>query len=177
MLRILVIIAAVLIVAVVAVLGVASTRPDTFGVKRSIAIKAPPEKIIGYIQDFRRWTAWSPYEKLDPKMQRTYSGADHGVGAVYAWAGEGKAGEGRMEILEVTPTRVRIKLDFLKPFEGHNIAVFALEPQGETTRVTWSMEGPSPFVAKVMGLFFNMDQMIGKDFEDGLADLKASAET
>lgn len=160
-----------------AVLAFAATRPDTFRVQRATSIKAPPEKIFALINDFHSWDAWSPYEKLDPAMKRTRSGAANGKGAVYAWESDGKAGAGRMEITESSASsKVAIQLDFAKPFESHNIAEFTLEPQGDATHVTWAMQGPSPYISKVIGLFFNMDQMIGKDFEAGLANLKTLTE-
>jgi hypothetical protein len=171
-------IALVVAVLVAGIVVLAATRPDTFRVARATSIKAPPETIFGFIDDFRRWGSWSPYEKLDPAMKRTYGGAASGKGAVYEWAGNGKVGAGRMEIADTaSPSKVVIKLDFIKPFEGHNIAEFTLEPGNDATKVVWSMHGPSPFIAKVMGLFINMDRMIGKDFETGLANLKAAAET
>jgi hypothetical protein len=163
--------------AVAGVIGVAARRPNTFGVRRSAVIDAPPEAIYPHIADFRAWAAWSPYEKLDPAMKKTYSGAASGPGAVYAWEGNGKAGQGRMEITGATvPSRVTIQLDFLKPFEAHNTSSFTLEPRGSRTEVTWAMDGASPFKMKVMGVFMDMDKMIGKDFETGLANLKAIAE-
>jgi uncharacterized protein YndB with AHSA1/START domain len=161
----------------VGVMLFASTRPDTFRVERSILIAAPAERIFPLIDDFRQWAAWSPYERLDPAMKRNYSGAASGRGAAYAWEGSGKVGAGRMEIAQSTPpSKVSMRLDFAKPFEAHNIADFTLEPQGGTTRVTWAMQGPSPFLSKVMQVFLDMDTMIGKDFEDGLANLKAVSE-
>jgi len=167
----------VLIAVVGAVLGYAMTRPDTFSVQRAVSIKAPPEKIFPLIDDFHRWPLWSPWEKMDPEMKRTYSGPPSGKGSAYAWQGNSKVGEGRMEILDgPPPSKVVIKLDFIKPFEGHNTATFLLVPKGEATDVTWTMDGPSPFVAKLMGVFMNMDKMIGNDFEAGLANLKAAAE-
>ena len=167
----------VVVVLIAGVLGYATTKPDTFSVQRSASIKAPPEKIFAVVNDFHRWTEWSPWEKLDPAMKRTQSGAPSGKGAVYAWEGNGKAGAGRMEIIESTPaSKVGIQLDFIKPFEGHNIAEFTLAPQGDTTQVTWVMHGPTPFVSKVMQVFVSMDAMIGKDFEAGLANLKAITE-
>ncbi len=127
--------------------------------------------------DFRQWPAWSPWEKLDPDMKRTLSGAASGTGATYAWEGSSKVGAGRMEIKEVNaPSKVTIQLDFIKPFEGHNVTDFTLAPRGDATEVTWLMRGPAPFVSKLMGLFVDMDKMIGKDFEAGLANLKAASE-
>ena len=167
----------VIVVLIAAVLAFATTKPDTFSVQRSTSIKAPPEKIFAVVNDFHRWTEWSPWEKLDPAMKRTRSGAASGKGAVYAWEGNSKAGAGRMEIVESTPaSKVGIQLDFIKPFEGHNIAEFKLVPQGDATNVVWTMTGPTPFVSKLMQVFVNMDTLIGKDFEEGLANLKALSE-
>jgi hypothetical protein len=164
-------------VAIVAVLVMAGFQPDRFRVQRATRIDAPPEKIFALVNDFHRWGSWSPYEKLDPGIKRSFSGADSGVGAVYEWAGSSKAGQGRMEITEApAPSRVAIKLDFLKPFEAHNVATFTLEPQGGATNVTWAMDGPTPYMAKVIHLFFDMDRMVGRDFETGLSNLKAVAE-
>ena len=162
---------------VVVVLAYAATRPDTLHVERAARVKASPEEIFPLISDFHRWTSWSPYEKRDPAMKRTYSGAPQGKGAVYEWEGNSEVGQGRMEITDTAdPSRVTIKLDFIKPIEGHNVAEFALAPQGGTTNVTWSMDGPSPYLGKLIGVFVNMDRMIGTDFEAGLANLKAIAE-
>ena len=167
----------VLVVAVAAVLGYAATRPDTFRVERAVSIKAPPEKIFPLINDFHKWSGWSPWEKMDPVMKRTHSGSAEGKGAAYAWEGNSKVGEGRMEILESSPSsKIVIKLDFIKPFEGHNTAEYTLVTNGDATEVTWAMYGPSPFISKVMQVFVSMDSMIGKDFEAGLASMKALAE-
>ena len=174
MLKTILIVVAVLIVGV---LAFAATKPDTFSVQRSASIKAPPEKIFAVVNDFHRWTDWSPWEKLDPAMKRTRSGAASGKGAVYAWEGNSKAGAGRMEIIESTPaSKVGIQLDFIKPFEGHNIAEFTFAPESDATRVTWTMHGPTPFISKVMQVFVSMDTLIGKDFEAGLANLKTLTE-
>jgi len=167
----------VLVVVVAGFLAYASTRPDTLRVQRSATIKAPPDKIFPLITDLRRWSVWSPWEKKDPAMKRTFGGVDSGQGAVYAWQGNSDVGEGRMEIVEATPpSKVAIQLDFIKPLEGHNVAEFTLKPKGDATDVTWVMYGPTPFIGKVLGIFMNMDAMIGKDFEAGLASLKAAAE-
>lgn len=160
-----------------AVLIFAATRPDSFRVERSASIQAPPEKIFALISDFQSWRAWSPWEKLDPALQRRYSGPPSGKGAVYAWQGNGEVGHGRMEIEQASPpSRIVIKLDFIKPFEAHNIAEYTLEKKGDATQVTWAMHGPSPYLAKLMGIFFSMDRMVGAKFEEGLANLKALAE-
>lgn len=167
----------IVVVLVAALLGFAATRPDTFHIQRATSIKAPPQKIFAYINDFHRWGAWSPWEKKDPAMKRTLSGAAKGKGAVYAWEGNKDVGQGRMEIAEASPpTKARIKLDFVKPFETHNIVEFTLEPKGDVTHVTWAMDGPMLFISKVMSLFVDIDGMVGKDFEAGLANLKAVAE-
>jgi uncharacterized protein YndB with AHSA1/START domain len=167
----------VVVVLVAAVLVVAALRPDDFSVQRSVSIKAPPEQIYPMLVDFRQWPAWSPWEKLDPEMKRTLSGPASGTGATYAWQGSSKVGAGRMEIKQVAaPSKVEIQLDFIKPFEGHNITDFTLVPRDDATEVTWLMRGPAPFVSKLMGVFVDMDKMIGKDFEAGLANLKAATE-
>lgn len=169
-------IAIVVLVLVVAVLAYAATRPNTLHVERSATIQAPPEEIFPLISDFRRWASWSPYETRDPAIKKTYGGAAQGKGAVYEWEGNSEVGKGRMEITDADPSRITIKLDFIKPLEGHNVADFALVPQGGATNVTWSMDGPSPYIGKLIGVFMNMDGMIGSDFEAGLANLKAIAE-
>ena len=169
-------IAIVVVLLLAVVLGLAAAKPDTFQVQRSATIKAPPEKIFPYLNDFHRWDAWSPWEKMDPAMKRTYSGTDKGKGAVYEWEGNDKVGKGRMEMTESSPSKVVIKLDFLKPFEAHNTAEFTLQPQGDSTNVTWLMHGPAPFISKLIQVFCSMDTMVGKEFETGLASLTAAAE-
>jgi uncharacterized protein YndB with AHSA1/START domain len=167
----------IILALIAAVLIYAATRPDVFRVERTASIKAPPEKLFAMINDYRNWPAWSPYEKLDPAMQRKLSGPDSGKGSVYEWEGNSKVGKGRMEVLETTPhSNVTIKLDFLKPFEAHNTAVFTLKPNGGATDVTWAMHGPAPFMNKLMGVFMNFDKMIGGQFAEGLANMKAAAE-
>ncbi|HEX2586536.1 MAG TPA: SRPBCC family protein [Steroidobacteraceae bacterium] len=166
-----------LVVIIVAILGYATTKPDTFSVSRSIAINAKAETVHGFINDFNQWPNWSPWEKLDPEMKRTFSGPTSGPGAVYEWQGNSKVGKGRMEILQSTPQQIRIKLDFIEPIEGNNLTVFDLNENNGVTQVNWSMSGPSPYLSKVMQVFMNMDSIIGKDFESGLANLKARAET
>jgi uncharacterized protein YndB with AHSA1/START domain len=177
MLKAIAIIAVVLAIAIAVVLSLAAIRPDTFAVQRSTTVKAPPEKIFPLINDFHQWGSWSPYEHRDPAMKRTFSGAESGKGAVYAWEGDKNVGSGRMEMLEVSaPTRILIKLDFFSPFEAHNTAEFTMLPQGDATNVGWRMHGPAPFMARIMHLFINIDKMVGKDFETGLANLKRLAE-
>ena len=169
--------AVIVVLAIAGVLGSAALQPDSFSVRRAASIKAPPERIYPLINDFSRWGAWSPYEKKDPAMKRSFSGPAAGKGAVYAWEGNQDVGQGRMEIADAAaPSRVSLKLDFVKPFEAHNRVNFTLDPKGEATMVTWAMEGPMPFVSKVICLFVDMDRMVGSDFEAGLASLKAIAE-
>ena len=171
------IIAIVIALLVAGVLVVAATKPDTFSVRRSASIKAPPEKVFALINDFKRWDAWSPWEKKDPAMRRTWGAVTSGKGAFYGWDGNKDVGQGSMEIAEsVPPSRVALRLDFVKPFEGHNIVEFTLEPGGDATTVNWVMRGPATFLTKVIQVFCDMDGMVGKDFEAGLAALKASAE-
>lgn len=170
------IIGGVVTVLLAAVLIYAATKPDTFRLQRAASIKAPAEKIVAVLSDFRGWEAWSPWEKLDPAMKRSYSGSAKGKGAVYAWQGNSDVGHGRMEITEAAPTRVAMDLDFVKPFEAHNKVVFSLVPKGDFTEVTWAMQGPLPYMAKVMHVVIDVDGMVGKQFEIGLASLKALAE-
>jgi len=165
------------IVLIALLLAYATTRPATFRVERSATIQAPPDKVFATIDDFHNWSAWSPWAKLDPAMKETYSGASSGKGAIYEWEGNNKVGQGRMEITDSnSPTSDIIKLDFLKPFEAHNTTVFTLQSSGAGTTVIWTMSGPNTYMGKVMGIFVNMDKMIGKDFETGLANLKAITE-
>ena len=154
-----------------------ATRPASFRIQRSIHIAAPSEKLFAYLIDLHNFDAWSPWAPLDPAMRKTHSGAASGVGASYEWQGNNKVGHGRMEIVEaVAPERVLIKLDFLKPFEAHNMAEYLLAERDSETEFTWAMYGPNNFLSKVMGLFFNMDKMVGAQFEQGLAALKTVAE-
>ncbi|HEV7730793.1 MAG TPA: SRPBCC family protein [Candidatus Binatia bacterium] len=169
--------AIVVVVLVLGFLGYAATRPDTVHVERATTIAAPPEKIFPHIADLHQWVDWSPWEKVDPAMQRTYSGAASGPGAVYEWSGDANVGKGRMEIVKTTPSSdVVIDLHFIEPFEGRNTAEFTLRPAGAATNVTWTMRGPNTFLGKVIGVFIDMDDMIGSQFATGLADLKALAE-
>lgn len=176
MLKTLAIIGVVVVVAIAGILLYAATKPDSFRVQRVVLINAPSDKVFPLINDLTAWTAWSPYEKKDPAMKRTFGAVTAGKGATYAWEGNKDVGQGGMEIVESGPKKILIKLDFLKPFEAHNMAEFLLEPNGDGTSVTWAIYGPSPYMSKVMSTFINIDDMIGRDFEKGLADLKAAAE-
>ncbi|TXJ22137.1 MAG: polyketide cyclase [Afipia sp.] len=170
-------VAIALAVLIAIVLGLAVMRPDTFRVQRSIDINAPADKIFPLINDYRNWGSWSPYEHVDPDMQRTFSGAPSGKGSIYEWRGNKNIGHGRMEILDTTtPSKIVIKLDFFSPFEAHNMAEFTMQPKGGATNVTWAMHGPVPFMAKIIHMFMNMDRMVGGQFQQGLVSMKAVAE-
>jgi hypothetical protein len=179
---ILIIIAIALAVAIAAALVYAAIQPDTFRVIRSIVIAAPPDRIFPLINDLHAQSSWSPFEK-DPNMKRTHSGAPAGKGAIYEWDGNRNVGAGRIAITDsVPPSCVSLALDMSRPFAAHNIVDFILEQKGSatnapSTQVTWAMQGRQPFVAKVMSLFINCDKMVGSQFEEGLAKLKALVET
>ncbi len=166
-----------IVVLVLAVLVFATTRPDTYNIERSITIHATPDRVFNLVNDFHEWHAWSPFEKLDTAMTRTFGGANAGVGATYAWAGNRKAGQGTMEITESTPySKIVVGLNFLKPMKNTTTVAFTFVPVNDSTRVTWSMYGPNQYISKVMGIFMSIDRMVGKDFEAGLGNLKAVAE-
>ena len=149
-----------------------------FVVERATTISAPADTVFGYLVDFHRWIAWSPWEGIDADLHRTYAGADSGVGATYEWVGNRQAGQGRMEITDADPpTGLGIKLDFIKPFTAQNFARFALRPDGDATRVTWTMTGTKNFASRLVGLFMSMDKLVGRDFDKGLTQLKAVVES
>jgi hypothetical protein len=166
----------VFVALVAALLLFAATRPGSFSVERRIVVQAPQHKIQPLIADFHRWADWSPWERLDPGMKRTFGGPPAGVGATYGWQGNKDVGSGRMEVKTAAPDKVGIQLDFIEPFEAHNTTDFMLAPKDGGTEVRWVMSGPAPFITKLMGVFVSMDSMIGKDFEKGLVQLKAAAE-
>ncbi|GLS05887.1 potassium-transporting ATPase subunit F [Chitiniphilus shinanonensis] len=166
----------VVVAAIAVVLVYAAPRPNTFRIERSTRIQAPPAKVAALIDDFHAWQTWSPWEQRDPALQRTFSGPQRGVGAIYEYQGNKQVGQGRMEIIESSLARILIKLDFLQPFEAHNQAEFTLQPDGDGTRLTWAMSGPQPYLFKLVGVFFNMENTVGKDFDQGLAALKEQAE-
>lgn len=167
----------VVVLLIVVVLGLAATKPDTFSLQREATINAPREKVFALVNDFREWGKWSPWEKLDPNMKRTYGGTPNGVGSTYAWEGNSDAGAGSMQILSSTPpSKVEIQLDFTKPFESHNVTEFMIDSTAAGTHVVWSMRGPNPFISKIMTVFMSVDKMVGPDFEKGLASMKAEAE-
>jgi hypothetical protein len=149
---------------------------SNFALSRSTTIQAPPESVHALVEDFGSWTEWSPWEAVDPSMERTYSGPGSGTGAHYAWKGNSKAGAGSMEITSATPTSVAITLRFLKPWKATNSVEFTFAPAGDGTEVTWTMSGAHVGLGKVFAFFLSMDKLVGKDFEKGLAALKEVAE-
>jgi uncharacterized protein YndB with AHSA1/START domain len=167
---------AIAVIAVVFVVVVAM-QPSEFRIERSARISAPAPAVFAQVNDFHKWEAWSPWAKLDPAAKATFEGPPEGKGAIFRWAGNEEVGEGSMTITESRPSDlIRIKLEFLKPFETTNTAEFTFKPEGNQTAVTWSMEGQNNFIAKAVCLFMNMDQMLGGQFEKGLASMKSVAE-
>jgi hypothetical protein len=166
----------VVVLIIAAILSYALTKPDTFHVERSISIKAAPEKIFAVINDFHQWVLWTPYDK-DSAMKKTYGGSAHGKGATYAWEGNNEVGQGDITITDTSPpSKVVLELHMIKPFEARNVVVFMIEAAGDSTKVTWGMDGKNNLISKVMGLFIDMDNMIGKDFAAGLAKMKIVVE-
>lgn len=158
-------------------LVVVATRPDSYTVSRSVEMAAPPAMVFAQVNDFHKWGAWSPWAKLDPNQKTTFGGAESGTGATYAWEGNDDVGAGRMTIEDSSPdAKVKIKLEFLKPFPSNADTSFTFEAAGAGTKATWTMEGHNNFMSKAFGLFVSMDSMIGKDFEKGLAQMKTVAE-
>ena len=170
--------AALVVLAIVVVLvTVIAMRPPTYQVTRSTQVAASPAVAFAQVNDFHKWQGWSPWDKLDTNMKKTFDGPPVGTGASYAWTGNDKVGEGRMTITGSRPGQeVVIKLEFIKPWEATSVTTFTFVPDGPDTRVTWNMVGNNNFVTKAMSLFSDMDGMIGKDFENGLAALKVQAE-
>ncbi len=168
----------VLILAIAALMAYAATRPDTYQVSRSIEVAAPPERVHALANDFHNFPHWSPWQKLDPDMQTTFEGPASGVGAKYAWQGNKDVGKGRMEIIESVPSsKVGMDLEFIEPFASKARTDIDIEPTATGSKVTWSMRGENNFISKLMSVFVSMDAMIGKDFEEGLANLKQLAES
>jgi uncharacterized protein YndB with AHSA1/START domain len=163
---------------IVLVAIIAALQPTQFAITRSATMNAPPARVFDQVNDFRKWEAWSPWEKLDPNLQRTYGGAPAGVGANYRWLGNKKVGEGEMTITESrAPELIRLDLHFIKPFNATNVTEFKFQPAAGGTNMTWTMTGERNFMFKLMGLMMNMDKMIGADFERGLANIKAVVES
>lgn len=169
---------ALIVVVVVVFCVVVARQPEDLKITRSATFNAPPWALFEEINDFHKWERWSPWAKIDPTMQVTHSGALAGTGAVYAWAGTGEAGEGKMTITESHPhEQIVIDLEFIKPFAAKNVTEFRFKPDGDKTDVTWTMEGKKDFIMKAFGLVVDMDKMIGADFEKGLAQLKPVVES
>ena len=165
-----------LVVVIATFLVYAAMRPGAYHVERSATMGAPPDVVLGVVGDFRRFGEWSPWEKIDPAMKRTVEGPPSTVGSSYAWVGNKDAGEGRMSITEVQPDHIGMKWEFIKPWEATCSAAITAVPEGDGSRVTWSMDGTNNYLSKMMSVFVSMDRMIGKDFEKGLAQLKPVAE-
>jgi hypothetical protein len=176
MLTVVTIAAIIVAAAIVAILLYAASKPDKFSVQRTASIKAAPERIFPLIDDLHAHTTWSPFEK-DPNMKRTHSGAPRGKGAVYEWDGNRQVGAGRIAITDSTPTKITMALDMLRPFAAHNTVEFTLEAKSGWTNVTWAMDGRQPYMAKLMSTFIDCDAMVGRQFEEGLAKMKALAES
>lgn len=172
-------IAIILAIVFAVLMARAASRPDHFRIERSTVIQAAPSTVFALINDLKNWNAWSPWERAEPMLKRHFTGAPAGVGMVYEWKGEGKAGTGRMQILQSdAPSRIVIQLDYTQPFETHNTVEFLLQSQeGGGTLVTWVMAGPTLFISKVVQVFFDMDNAMGTDLEAGLANLKAAAQS
>jgi uncharacterized protein YndB with AHSA1/START domain len=166
-----------LVAIVIVFAGVVALLPSDFRIVRSATISAPAPVVFSQVNDFHRWEAWSPWAKMDPAAKNSFDGAPSGAGAIFAWAGNSKVGEGRMTLTESRPPElIRIKLEFLKPFAASNTAEFTFRPEGNETVVTWAMFGKKNFIARAVCLFMNMDKTVGGEFEKGLAQMKAVAE-
>lgn len=166
-----------IVVVLAAMLLIAVTKPNSFRIQRSLVIQAPPEKIFALINDFHNWPQWAPQDREDAAMKRAFSGAESGVGAQSDWSGTGQTGAGHMAITHSMPsTSITVDVDWRRPFAVRNINEFTLEPDGASTRVTWSMHGPNLYMMKLMSVFTNMDRMMGQHFESGLENLKQAAE-
>lgn len=168
----------VLVVLVVGFAGVVAMQPADYKIERSTTINAPPSVVFAQVNDFHNWEAWSPWAKLDPNAKNSFEGPSSGVGAIFKWSGNDKVGEGKMTLTESKPNElIRIRLDFLKPFEDTSNVEFTFKPQGDQTVVTWAMTGHKNFVGKAFCLFMNMDKTLGGEFDKGLASMKTAAET
>ena len=166
---------AIIAIAFASIIALELSRPSTFRIERDIEINAKPEAIYAILSDFHRSGCWSPWENKDPNMKRMLGGAESGKGAIYEWDGDKNVGHGRQEIIEATPySKIEIQLDFFRPFKGRNTTQFLLEPAVSSTRVRWVMFGPVNFIVRV--LCINLDKMVGKDFEQGLSNLKGHHE-
>ena len=176
--KIVLIVVGVVVVAIVAILGIAATKPDRMHVERSTSINATPEAVFPHINNMKKSVAWSPWEELDPKMQRAFKGPEEGVGARYEWKGNDEVGEGSLEITESRPpSQVKLNLHFITPFAGDSVVIYNIEPEASGTKVTWSMDGENAFMCKVMQVFMNVEEMCGQQFDKGLSKLKTIVES
>jgi len=167
-----------LVLVIILLVVVVALQSSHYRVERSATMNAPASVVFAQVNDFHKWSAWSPWEKIDPAMKRTFDGAPAGTGAGYAWVGNSEVGEGRMTITESHPSDlIKIKLEFLKPFAATSDTVFTFKPEGNQTKVTWTMDGDKNFMAKAIHMFMNIDKMVGGDFEKGLAQMKTVAES
>lgn len=170
-------IALAFVIAVVGLLGYATTRPDEMNVVRSLEMAARPDAAYSQIEDFHHWTKWSPWDELDPNQKKTYEGEPRGKGAITGWSGNDDVGEGRMTITDTAaPNRIDIDLEFIRPFESRSKVTFTVDAAGAGSKVTWAMNGKNAFMEKVVGIFMDFETMVGKDFEKGLGKLKVAAE-
>jgi hypothetical protein len=165
------------VLALATLLLIAAAKPDTFRVERTATVQVPAERILALINDMRQFNTWNPYSRKDPAMRGRYEGPSSGPGAAYHFDGNRDVGKGSLRILDTAPHKVTLQLHMVEPFECRNTVEFILSPQGGGTQVTWAMQGPAPYVSRLMGTVFNLDRMIGQDFEAGLASLKQIAET
>lgn len=162
----------ILAVLIAGFIGVVAMQPSDFEVSRSAVIEAPPEKVFPLVNDFHESDKWSPWADLDPNATYEFSGPDSGVGAKHSWSGNKDVGVGSQEIVESEPNkRIKLLLKFEKPMEAESDVVYTFEPEGEGTRVTWTMSGENNFLGKAMSLFMDCDDMVGSQFEKGLANL------
>ncbi len=173
-----ILIALAVLLAIVAVFaGVVAMQPSEYHIVRSATISAPASDVFAQVNDFHHWEAWSPWAKLDPAAKNTFEGPSAGPGAIFKWSGNDEVGEGMMTLLDSKPDElIRIKLDFVRPFEDTCTVEFTFQPQTDKTLVTWSMSGRNNFIGKFFCLFMDMDKMVGGDFEKGLASMKSVAE-
>lgn len=173
----LLIVLAMIFVFLVVLVGLIEMQPDTFHLERSRQMAAPPEAVFAQVNDFHNWQAWSPWAKLDPNAKNTYSGADAGAGAMFAWDGNDEVGAGQMEIIESKPSElVKLELDFKRPMESSCDTIFTFKPEGNGTVVTWAMEGPNSFLGKALHLVIDMDAMVGAQFDEGLTSIQQIVE-
>jgi hypothetical protein len=177
MLKAALLIAAILAIGIAGVVAYAAvTQPDTFRVQRAMTINAPTDKLVGILSDLRRGSEWSPYEKKDLAMKKTFSGPATGPGAKLAWDGNKEVGAGTLTVKDVTPNKVTLDLEMIRPMKASNVVEYTLAPQGGATTMTWALHGPMNIMSKVMCTFMSLDRMVGGDMERGLQDLKAVAE-